>query len=75
MRFIQRHHKEDVIVGSLIGAFSALTTYLMYWHNPFSRRTFTRGQDGPRMVYLDVDHTRREDGFELTSTEEDGAAV
>ncbi|KAH9913976.1 lipid phosphate phosphatase 1 [Epithele typhae] len=32
-----RHHKEDVIVGSLIGIASATICYLIYWPNPFSK--------------------------------------
>ncbi|KAI0642244.1 lipid phosphate phosphatase 1 [Trametes meyenii] len=41
-----RHHKEDVIVGSLIGAASATIAYFIYWPNPFTAQ-------GPsaRMVY------------------------
>ena len=42
----QRHHKEDVIVGSLIGAVSATICYLIYWPNPFSPQPH-----GPRVVY------------------------
>ncbi|KAI0333862.1 lipid phosphate phosphatase 1 [Cubamyces sp. BRFM 1775] len=41
-----RHHKEDVIVGSLIGAVSATICYLIYWPNPFSPQPH-----GPRVVY------------------------
>ncbi|GJE98080.1 lipid phosphate phosphatase [Phanerochaete sordida] len=48
-----RHHKEDVIVGSLLGTLSATTAYLVYWPNPFtldltaSARSTTRA----RVVY------------------------
>ncbi|KAI0629382.1 lipid phosphate phosphatase 1 [Trametes polyzona] len=31
-----RHHKEDVIVGSLIGTACATICYLIYWPNPFT---------------------------------------
>lgn len=76
-RAIQRHHKEDVIAGSLIGAVSALIAYLMYWRNPFSSRTFTIGLGGPRAVYADAELERsgRLDGFELTSMDDDREPV
>jgi len=57
-----RHHKEDVVVGALIGfAFSAMA-YSMYWHNPFG------AQHGiPKLVYSnEVEQT----GYVLTQTEE-----
>ncbi|KAI8996426.1 lipid phosphate phosphatase 1 [Trametes punicea] len=41
-----RHHKEDVIVGSLIGAVSATIGYLIYWPSPFSAEPY-----GVRVVY------------------------
>ncbi|KAI0372610.1 lipid phosphate phosphatase 1 [Pilatotrama ljubarskyi] len=41
-----RHHKEDVIVGSLIGSASATICYLIYWPNPFSSQPH-----GARAVY------------------------
>ncbi|THH14991.1 hypothetical protein EW146_g5423 [Bondarzewia mesenterica] len=31
-----RHHKEDVVVGSLIGLFSSSICYLTFWPNPFT---------------------------------------
>ncbi|KAI0792018.1 lipid phosphate phosphatase 1 [Abortiporus biennis] len=33
-----RHHKEDVIVGSVIGIVTATVAYLIYWPNPFTLR-------------------------------------
>ncbi len=32
----QRHHKEDVIVGSLLGSTCATICYLIYFPNPFA---------------------------------------
>lgn len=36
----QRHHKEDVIVGSFIGIFSATVCYLLFWPSPFHSDSF-----------------------------------
>ncbi|KAF8479804.1 lipid phosphate phosphatase 1 [Russula ochroleuca] len=36
-----RHHKEDVIVGGLIGIFSGSICYLLYWPNPFAASSFS----------------------------------
>ena len=50
----KRHHKEDVIVGSLIGIFSAAVCYLVFWPNPFTKSAFqynTHGQ--PRLLYTE----------------------
>jgi diacylglycerol diphosphate phosphatase/phosphatidate phosphatase len=75
----QRHHKEDVIVGSLIGSVCALLTYLMYWPNPFATSTFAGGLAGrARVVYTDDRHgqtLRRTDGFELTRIEDELESV
>ncbi|KAI0079379.1 lipid phosphate phosphatase 1 [Panus rudis PR-1116 ss-1] len=48
-----RHHKEDVIVGSLIGIVVATVSYLIYWPSPFSSKTYEAEQMGyrPRLVY------------------------
>ncbi|KAI0738505.1 lipid phosphate phosphatase 1 [Daedaleopsis nitida] len=71
-----RHHKEDVIVGSLIGIASATICYLIYWPNPFSYRPYTA-----RVVYggpdADVEQTRANPeryGYELTGLDHDQAA-
>lgn len=51
----QRHHKEDVIVGALIGIGCATTCYLIYWRSPLTPhhliqdRSVTRA----RVVYTD----------------------
>jgi len=45
-----RHHREDVIVGALIGIFSGTISYLLYWPNPFSASSFSAGTLGrPRL--------------------------
>ncbi|KAI9062496.1 lipid phosphate phosphatase 1 [Trametes sanguinea] len=41
-----RHHKEDVIVGSLIGIVCATICYHLYWASPFSAQPY-----GPRALY------------------------
>lgn len=44
-----RHHKEDVVAGSLIGILSAFVCYSVYWPNPFSAKSFhTRQYGSPR---------------------------
>ncbi|KAH9975967.1 lipid phosphate phosphatase 1 [Lactifluus volemus] len=46
-----RHHKEDVIVGGLIGIFSGTICYLHYWPNPFSVASFSSETKGrPRLA-------------------------
>jgi len=65
-----RHHKEDVIVGSLIGIFTAFTAYLVYWPNPFATRS--PDIDRPRLVYreAELDTRRRTDyDYELAGME------
>ncbi|KAG6836771.1 hypothetical protein H0H93_003549 [Arthromyces matolae] len=48
----KRHHKEDVIVGSLIGILAAFGSYLIFWPNPFSHETFLDGYPAlPRDLY------------------------
>jgi len=57
-----RHHNEDVVVGSLIGFFSAAIAYYMYWHHPFGSKHGT-----PKLVYSnDVEET----GYVLTQSED-----
>ena len=52
--FIQRHHAEDVVVGSIIGVICALLCYLIYWPSPFSTSNFSPGTYGqPRCLYKD----------------------
>ena len=46
----KRHHKEDVVVGSVIGIFSGAICYLLYWPNPFSASSFSAETIGrPRL--------------------------
>jgi len=67
LNYIQRHHKEDVIVGSLIGIASALIFYFMFWPSPFSSSSFEFGSRGqPRLLY--IHSPPRADDFELTQT-------
>ncbi|GLB41687.1 putative phosphatase [Lyophyllum shimeji] len=68
-----RHHKEDVIVGSLIGTVCATICYLIFWPNPFSPKTFTDGCPSiPRALYTDQSlDTRADVSFQLTRMEED----
>ena len=69
----QRHHKEDVIVGSIIGIVSASICYLIFWPNPFSIDSFTIESAGrPRAVYREHDFGRsRNTGYELTNMDHD----
>ncbi|KAF7308881.1 Lipid phosphate phosphatase 1 [Mycena kentingensis (nom. inval.)] len=63
-----RHHKEDVIVGGLMGIVCATISYLAFWPSPFTDRSFrphTFGQ--PRVLQSQTD--ARVD-FELTRLEE-----
>jgi len=61
-----RHHKEDVIVGAIIGSFTATVCYLIYWPNPFAIQTtaMTRSA-GARVVYTEAEMARNEYGYEL----------
>ncbi|EJF57189.1 lipid phosphate phosphatase 1 [Dichomitus squalens LYAD-421 SS1] len=72
-----RHHKEDVIVGSLLGVVCATICYLIYWPNPFApSQAFTA-----RAVYggadADSDRVRMPNpqryGYELTGLNEEHA--
>ncbi|EIN09506.1 phosphatidic acid phosphatase [Punctularia strigosozonata HHB-11173 SS5] len=67
-----RHHKEDVIVGSLVGILSSTICYLVYWPNPFSWRSFKDSLLGkPRILYSGRDDRRRPGDFALTSLDDD----
>ncbi|KAF5362363.1 hypothetical protein D9756_002319 [Leucocoprinus leucothites] len=47
-----RHHKEDVIVGSLIGTISAIICYLLFWPSPIHSESFsTSATTEPRHLY------------------------
>nr|VWO95052.1 Bifunctional diacylglycerol diphosphate phosphatase/phosphatidate phosphatase [Ganoderma boninense] len=71
-----RHHKEDVIVGSLLGIACATICYLIYWPNPF---TYAQVHTA-RMVYGDLDESDRTRmpipqryGYELTGMDHEHA--
>ncbi|RDB23606.1 putative lipid phosphate phosphatase 3, chloroplastic [Hypsizygus marmoreus] len=67
-----RHHKWDVIVGSLIGILSATICYLIFWPSPFSAKNFTEERFGKaRMLYTLATEEGRSDVFHLTRMEEE----
>ncbi|KAI0042197.1 lipid phosphate phosphatase 1 [Auriscalpium vulgare] len=72
-----RHHKEDVIVGSTIGAISAAICYLIFWPSPFAAANFRMESTGrPRLLYQKHDlRGNSRDGYELTGLEHDVEAV
>ena len=77
--FRQRHHKEDVIVGSLLGTFTAATAYLVFWPNPFTLdvSTATRNASRARAVYGpdNTGSSRREYDYELAGVDHAGEPV
>ncbi|TDL26664.1 lipid phosphate phosphatase 1 [Rickenella mellea] len=72
-----RHHKEDVIVGSLIGLSTATLSYLTYWPSPFSRRNVAENIAGkPRMLYSgSYDDIATNNTYELTRLEDERETV
>ncbi|KAF9038467.1 phosphatidic acid phosphatase type 2/haloperoxidase [Panaeolus papilionaceus] len=71
-----KHHKEDVVVGSLIGIISALISYYIFWPSPFSVSSFESSSFGqPRILYTHHNSTTGNMEFELTRTEEELNAV
>lgn len=62
-----RHHKEDVIVGSIIGMGSATVCYLTYWPSPFSyiieNAQATRTAARARLVYTN-ETARQTNGYD-----------
>ncbi|TFK64109.1 lipid phosphate phosphatase 1 [Pluteus cervinus] len=65
-----RHHKEDIIVGSIIGILSATISYLMYWPSPFSARTFRHPTAmEPRYLYIPEAEGRRPRSMSTTDFE------
>ncbi|TCD71751.1 hypothetical protein EIP91_005517 [Steccherinum ochraceum] len=68
-----RHHKEDVIVGSLIGIGAATVSYLIYWPSPFTLQgnDLQKGASRPRIVYRDSEQerTRHDYNYELAGME------
>ncbi|KAG8936011.1 hypothetical protein FRC02_005207 [Tulasnella sp. 418] len=66
-----RHHKEDIIVGSLIGFLSSFLTYCIYWPNPFSSEVATSELiSQPKLVYGTASPIGPEQ-FELANVEDD----
>jgi hypothetical protein len=74
---VQRHHKEDVIAGGLIGVLCGAICYLAFWPSPFSARSFSSYHYGqPRLIYSEDDRRRQANAdFELTRLEEDDMDV
>jgi len=72
MRVAKRHHKEDVIVGSLLGCLCAWLSYLVFWPNPISLSAFRYGTYGqPRVLYTGEDRGPSATDFELNRLEVD----
>lgn len=68
----QRHHKEDVIAGALIGLTSSTICYFIFWPNPFSSKNVLQESPGqPRLLYTDENRNFRRTEFELTRLEDD----
>ncbi|KXN87438.1 Putative lipid phosphate phosphatase 3, chloroplastic [Leucoagaricus sp. SymC.cos] len=66
----QRHHKEDVIAGSLIGIVSAILCYLLFWPSPFHSKSFSASSaTEPRDLYEARYQPRR--AYELTAIEDE----
>ncbi|EAU90489.2 lipid phosphate phosphatase 1 [Coprinopsis cinerea okayama7 len=60
-----RHHKEDVIVGTFIGILVATICYSMFWPNPLSTKSFAVERFGqPRYLY-DTEAPSRDDRFQF----------
>jgi diacylglycerol diphosphate phosphatase/phosphatidate phosphatase len=77
--FIQRHHKEDIIVGSLLGIASAVVTYLLFWPSPFNPAYFVHERRGhPNLLYTEDDSaTNRYEAerYELARLEDERLAT
>lgn len=74
--YSQRHHKEDVIVGSTIGAITATFCYFLYWPSPFSARSVKASltEARARVVYRDADLPADDYDYELAGMEHDTEA-
>ncbi|KAH9832594.1 lipid phosphate phosphatase 1 [Rhodofomes roseus] len=57
-----RHHKEDVIVGSLLGIACAVICYLTYWPNPFAQPQPSAYH--ARVLYTNRRLDARENGYQ-----------
>ncbi|KAG8901121.1 hypothetical protein FRB99_005553 [Tulasnella sp. 403] len=67
-----RHHKEDIIVGSLIGFLSSLAAYTIYWESPFNSKVYEQGVSGQARFVYDPETTSSytAENFELGTYEE-----
>ncbi|KAF9466117.1 lipid phosphate phosphatase 1 [Collybia nuda] len=67
-----KHHKEDIIVGSVIGIISATISYLLFWPNPCSTRSFAPDRERiPRQPYANEEYRIPDVEFRLTRLEEE----
>ncbi|KAF9006108.1 lipid phosphate phosphatase 1 [Cyathus striatus] len=66
-----RHHKEDVIVGSVIGIISGIVCYVIFWPSPFSSRIPPADLAHPRVIYMEDSRWQNAEGFELTRVKDD----
>ena len=69
----QRHHAEDVVVGSMIGVISSMICYHIFWPSPFSAHSFKQDVLG-QARYLYVGDDGRQAPFELARMDEDSIA-
>ncbi|KLO09542.1 lipid phosphate phosphatase 1 [Schizopora paradoxa] len=66
-----RHHKEDVIVGSILGFFCGAVSYLMYWPNPLSSKNIEdRIVKEPIFVYGQRSAVTQSSDYELANVED-----
>jgi diacylglycerol diphosphate phosphatase/phosphatidate phosphatase len=69
---MQRHHKEDIVVGSFIGIVSALLSYMIFWPSPFITSSFNFSTYGrPRLLYTEENTSPEHTELQLTSPEDD----
>ncbi|KAF8737206.1 hypothetical protein AX14_013242 [Amanita brunnescens Koide BX004] len=68
-----KHHAEDVVVGSMIGIISSMICYQIFWPSPFSASSFRQEVLGqPRYLYIPEGwDERRQAPFELARMDED----
>jgi len=66
-----RHHKEDVIVGSIIGILCGSISYLIYWPNPLLSRNRMEGIVGePRNIYGHQSGVVQSSDYQLANVED-----
>ncbi len=67
----QRHHKEDVIVGSIIGILCGSISYLIYWPNPLLSRNRMEGiVEEPRNIYGHQSGVVQSSDYQLTNVDD-----